>query len=72
MRDERGMAERHFRTYAEAAREAARIGTTDGVVTKVQRSPYGTGYIVISLPVEFFIEPELKQRFLRPLDYNDL
>ena len=71
-RDEPGAAERHFSTYDEAAGEAARIGTKDGLVAKVRRSPYGAGYVVLSLPVEFLLEPELKRRFIRPLDYREL
>ena len=71
-RDEPGADERHFSTYDEAAREAARIGTKNGLFAKVQRSPYGAGYVVLSLPVEFLLEPELKHRFIRPLDYREL
>ncbi len=67
-----GVAERHFSTYGEAAPEATRIGPENGLFTKVQRSPYGAGYFVLSLPVEFLLEPELKHRFIRPVDYAEL
>ena len=65
-------AEWHFSTYDAAARKAARIGTKNGLVAKVQRSPYGAGYVVVSLPVNFFLKPELKHRLIRPLDYREL
>ena len=71
-RDEPGAAERHFNTYGKAAREATRIGTKDGLIAKVQRSRYGAGYFVLRLPIEFLLEPELKHRFIRPLDYREL
>ena len=70
--DEPGMAERHFNTYEDAAREAARLGTADGLVAKVQRSRYGAGYVVVSLPVAFLLKPELKHRLIRPIDYSEL
>lgn len=65
-------SEWHFSTYEAAARKAARIGTKNGLVTKVQRSPHGAGYVVVSLPVEFFLKPELMHQFIRPLDYREL
>ena len=70
--DESVAAEVVFSTYDEAAQAAARIGTKNGFVTKVQRSPYGTGFVVHSLPVEFLLRSELKERFLRPLTYREL
>ena len=65
-------AEWHFSTYDAAARKAARIGTKNGLVAKVQRSPYGAGYVVVSLPVKLFLKPELTHRFIRSLDYREL
>lgn len=71
-RDTPGVAERHFSTYGEGAREAARIGPENGLFTKFQRSAYGTEYFVLSLPVEFLLEPGLKYRFIRPVNYAEL
>ena len=65
-------SERTFASFDDAAREAARIGCNDGLVAKVQRSPYGPGFIVRTVPVEFLLQPELKQRFVRPLEYRQL
>ena len=70
--DEPEATEWHFSTYDAAARKAARIGTKNGLVAKVQRSPYGAGYVVVSLPVKFLLKPELKHRLIRPLDYDEL
>lgn len=70
--DEPEAAEWHFSTYDAAARKAARIGTKNGLVAKVQRSPYGAGFVVVSLPVKFLLKPELNHRFIRPLDYREL
>ena len=70
--DKPGVAERHFSTYEDAARAAVRLGTTDGFVAKVQRSRYGAGYVVVSLPVEFLLKPELQNRLIRPIDYGEL
>ena len=70
--DEPGVAERHFSTYDDAAREAARLGTTDGLVAKVQRSRYGAGYVVVSLPVKLLLKSEFKHRLIRPIDYSEL
>ena len=67
-RDGPGAAERHLNTYG----EAARIRTKDGFFAKVQRSQYGAGYFVLRLPIEFHLGPELKHRFIRPLDYREL
>ena len=49
-----------FATYLEA-REAARRGqgASDGMVTKVVRSPYG-GYVIRSWPLDLIAEPELR------------
>lgn len=70
--DEPEAAEWHFCTYDAAARKAARVGTKNGLVAKVQRSPYGTGYVVVSLPLKILLNPELNHRFIRPLDYREL
>ena len=61
---------RTFSTYEDAAQEAARIGCNDGLLAKVQRSPYGEGFVVQTMPVEFFLRPELKQ--IRPIGYREL
>ena len=56
-----------FDTYIDAHREASRRGSEDaanGMVSKVVRSPYG-GFVVRSWPVELFMEPELREVFLR-------
>ena len=61
-----------FRTYAEAADAAARMAPKDGLVAKAQRSPYGGGYVVRLVPVQFLLDPELKRRFVRPVEYHQL
>lgn len=61
-----------FDTYAEAAAEAARFEFVEGFVAKVQRSPYGLGYIVRSMPVSFLTQPELRHRFAKSVEYGDL
>ena len=50
-----------FATYLEARREAARRGQdgSDGMVTRVERSPYG-GYVVRSWPLDLLAEPDLR------------
>lgn len=51
-----------FATYLEASQEAARRRQdgSDGMVTRVVRSPYG-GYVIRSWPLELLAEPELRQ-----------
>ena len=50
-----------FATYREARREAVRRGqdASDGMVTRVVRSPYG-GYVIRSWPLDLLAEPELR------------
>ncbi len=50
-----------FATYQEARQEAARRGQdgSDGMVTRVVRSPYG-GYVIRSWPLDLLAEPELR------------
>lgn len=50
-----------FATYLEARQEAARRGQdgSDGMVTRVVRSPYG-GYVIRSWPLDLLVEPELR------------
>ena len=69
---ERDVTERTFRTYAEAAKVAAHIDIEDGLFAKVQVSRYGSGYVVRKLPVAFLLDPELKRRFVRPVEYSQL
>ena len=63
-----------FATYLEASQEAARRrrggGVSDGVVTRVVRSPYG-GYVIRSWPLELLAEPELRRAFLGRPVYAD-
>ena len=66
------ISEQIFINYEDAVREAARFGCRDGLVAKVQRSSYSPGFIVRTVPVEFLLHPELKQRFVRPLEYGQL
>ncbi len=61
-----------FDSYAEAAAQAARFEFAEGFVAKIQRSPYGPGYIVRSVPVSFLIQPELRHRFAKSVGYSDL
>ena len=63
---------RIFDSYVEAAAEAAQQGAIEGFVAKVQRSPYGPGFIVRSVPVEFLTHPELRRQFVRPIQYSEL
>ena len=65
-------AEWHFSTYDAAARKAARIGTKNGLVAKVQRSPYGAGFVVVSLPVKLLLKSEFRHRLIHPIDYSEL
>lgn len=49
-----------FATYLEARQEAARRQDgSDGMVTRVVRSPYG-GYVIRTWPLELLAEPELR------------
>lgn len=50
-----------FATYLEARQEIARRGQdgSDGMVTRVVRSPYG-GYVIRSWPLDLLAEPELR------------
>ena len=61
-----------FETYSEAAAEATRREVLEGLVAKVQKSPYGSGYTVRVIPVAFLTQPDLKQRFLPAVGYDDL
>ncbi len=57
----------------EAAEEAARLRKRDaaasGWVIRVERSPYGAGYVVRSVPLGFLSRPRLRP-LLRPLARN--
>ena len=61
-----------FETYSEAAAEAARREVLEGLVAKVQKSAYGSGYTVRVIPVAFLTQPDLKQRFVPAVGYDDL
>lgn len=57
------MAKSMFATYLEAHREAARrnaaMGAENGMIAKVEQSPYG-GYVVRSWPIDMLIDPGLQ------------
>lgn len=50
-----------FATYLEARQEAVRRGQdgSDGMVTRVVRSPYG-GYVIRTWPLDLLAEPEAR------------
>lgn len=53
----------------EAARLRKRDATESGLVIRVERSPYGAGYVVRSVPLGFLSRPRLRP-LLRPLARN--
>lgn len=57
------MAQSMFATYLEAHREANRrnaaMDAENGIIAKVEQSPYG-GYVVRSWPIEMLVEPGLQ------------
>lgn len=61
-----------FQDYGEAMQEAARIGTQDDMVARVQPSPYGKGFVVRLFPIEFLLDPLLRAQFARPVEYDQL
>lgn len=65
-------AVRTFDSYADAAQEAALAEVTEGFVMKIQRSPYGPGYVIRTLPLAFLTHPDLKNRMIQRLDYSDI
>ena len=64
-----------FATYLEAHQEAVRRrqGGSNGMVTRVVRSPYG-GYVIRTWPLELLAEPELRRvtAFLGRPAYADM
>lgn len=61
-----------FDSYAEAAAHMTQLEVAEGFVAKIQRSPYGSGYMVRSVPVSFLTQPELRHRFAGSVEYSDL
>lgn len=54
-----------YSSYEEAAEEAERIRSSESrerLVTKVQSSPYGSGFVVRSFPVRFLLNPRMKPK----------
>ena len=63
-----------FPTYEGAVEEAERTRRSDiskGLVTKVQNSPYGSGFIVRSFPRSFLVRSRLRQE-IRSVDLDSL
>lgn len=63
-----------FSSYEDAIEEADRIRRSDvgkGLVTRVQSSPYGKGFIVQSFPRSFLVRSRLRQE-IRPVDFGSL
>ena len=63
-----------YTSYEEAIEEAERIKRSDNagsLVTKVQKSPYGGGFIVRTFPASFLVRPRLSQ-MVRSVEYEAL
>ena len=63
-----------YSSYEEAIEEAERIkssNTSGRLVTKVQNSPYGSGFIVRTFPASFLVRSSLGQR-VRSVEYRSL
>ncbi|MCY3822230.1 MAG: hypothetical protein OXH52_23250 [Gammaproteobacteria bacterium] len=64
-----------YPSYEEAAAEAQRIRrseTRGKLVTKVEKSPYGSGFVVRSFPVSFLVRPHLRSSRKGLMDYSAL
>lgn len=66
-----------YPSYDEAMEEAERIKRSDSgdgtrrMVTKVQKSPYGSGFIVRTFPAGFLVRSRLG-RMTKPVEYDSL
>ena len=66
-----------YPSYDEAMKEAERIkrdgsgDATGSMVTKVQKSPYGSGFIVRTFPASFLVRSRLR-RMTQPVEYDSL
>ena len=63
-----------YSSYEEAAEEAGRIKRDEKsgrLVTKVENSPYGEGFVVRTFPVAFLFRQRLRPRN-RTLEYRSL
>ena len=63
-----------FSSYEEAVEEANRVRRSSAgkeLVTTVQTSPYGNGFIVRSFPRSFLVRSRLRQE-VRPVDFDSL
>ena len=66
-----------YPSYEEATEEAERIKRGDSgdaaerMVTKVQKSPYGSGFVVRTFPASFLVRSRLR-RMTRPVEYDSL
>ena len=59
-----------YEEAVEVAERTRRAETSGKLVTKVERSPYGGGFIVRSFPASFLVRPRLGRR--RLLEYPSL
>ena len=63
-----------YQSYEDAAAEAERIKSgksTRGLMTKVQNSPYGSGFVVRTFPKSFFLRPRLREK-TRSVEYGSI
>ena len=64
-----------YPSYEEAAEEAERIKgseTSGRLVTKVENSPYGGGFVVRSFPISFLARPRLRSSRKGSIEYRSL
>lgn len=63
-----------YESYEEAVDAAERIGSGNkgaGMITKVQNSPYGRGFVVRTFPKSFLLRPRLRER-TRSVEYRSV